>query len=255
MTNHPHDDLTFELLKTTYSYGKTSDRRVLFTKLVCDELKKRKNPVALDIGCGSGMGVGPTKQKYVELIKSNSTALLGIEPDESVQPNTDIYNEIYFTRFESAPLAESSVDVAFSHFVMEHVDAPNAFLEKLTKILKPGGVYIFITPNGKSYFVRIARLFKKLRLDEFVLSKIKTANDIDSYHYPVVYRFNTERAIRSISEKHGLSVEFAYYERHGARSYFPKSFQWAQRYFNKRRESSKQSDILLNLVCRITKPK
>lgn len=52
----------------------------------------------------------------------------------------------------SVCVPENSVDVAYSHQMMEHLHPEDAFeqLQNLYKVLRPGGVYVCITPNRLS---------------------------------------------------------------------------------------------------------
>lgn len=52
----------------------------------------------------------------------------------------------------SVPVPENSVDIAFSHQLMEHLHPDDAFeqLQNLYRALKPGGIYICVTPNRLS---------------------------------------------------------------------------------------------------------
>jgi len=248
----PHDNLTFEQLQDCYSYGRTSDRRVLFTKLVLDEIEKRTSPTVLEIGCGSGMGMGERAESFQNRIADSTEELWGLEPSDSiVNPRVDKIERVLF---EDARFPDRSVDVAYSHMVMEHVTSPVAFFENLNRVLKPGGVYLFLTPNGRSYFGRIGRLAHRIHIDEILLGLIKKRESIEEYHFPVAYKCNDEREIEELCRPFGLGAEFAYYERRGAASYFPRWAKPVQNYFCRRRENRTDPKILINLVCRVSKP-
>ena len=61
----------------------------------------------------------------------------------------------------SVPLPENSLDVAYSNQLMEHLHPDDALqqLENIWRALKPGGVYICITPNRISGPHDISRYF------------------------------------------------------------------------------------------------
>ena len=102
---------------------------------------------------------------------------------------------------------------------MEHVENPEAFMQSLFRCLKPGGVYYFVTPNGKHYFTRIARLLRQLHLSEFVLRMIRRPAEIEEYHYPVQYLFNDVESIGEIASRIGYCPpSFAFVEKIGART-------------------------------------
>ena len=252
MPDQPHDSLTFDELQNVYSFRKTSDRRQLFTKLVIDELKNRQQPTVLDIGCGSGMGVGPKKQGFVQRIKEHSGHLVGLEPDGSAT-DEDLFDELHVSLFEDAQLEPNSIDVCFSHFVMEHVEDPQRFLSKLHEVLSPGGVYLFITPNAASYFVKITSLLNWLKLDEGLLRWLKPESEVDDYHYPVFYRCNRDSEIAKMASQHGFQAEFGFYERNGSPGYFPGPLRPVLWGLNFKRKMIHNRKCLLNLVCRLQK--
>ena len=79
----------------------------------------------------------------------------------------------------SIPLEESSVDLAFSHQLMEHLHPEDAEeqLRNIYRVLRPGGIYICITPSRiygphdiSKYFDEQAR---GLHLKEYAYSDLK----------------------------------------------------------------------------------
>ncbi len=57
--------------------------------------------------------------------------------------------ELRLTDGSSIPLAGDSVDVAFSHQTMEHLHPEDALdqLREIRRVLRPGGVYVCVTPH------------------------------------------------------------------------------------------------------------
>ncbi len=249
-----HDQLTFDELKSVYSFGKTSDRRNLFVAMLIDQIQRQPpQPTVLDIGCGNGLGVGERKFEFIRKIKQHCGRLWGIEPDPTVVHQEGLFDRVETAMLEQSQLPDDSVDLAFSHYVMEHVEHPAAFFERLARLLKPGGVYFFITPNGNSYFVKIARLLHRMRFDEWLLYRLKSKAHVEDYHYPVCYLCNVPSQIESAIKPLGLRAEYAYYERNGAASYFPgplKPMLWT---LNGKRRLWQQPNCLINLVVKITK--
>src|SRR5207302_3760436 len=71
----------------------------------------------------------------------------------------------------------------------------------------------FITPNGLHYFAAIAGLLARIRVQERVLRRLRSAELIGRYHYPAVYRLNTPQRIRRMGKEAGFaSAEFRYCE-------------------------------------------
>ena len=105
---------------------------------------------------------------------------------------------------ETAQLPEDNFDVAYSSMVMEHLTDPEAFMKAICRCLKPGGVYLFVTPNGRNLVVRAGRGLRRIHLLEIVLRLVKGKQQVDEYHYPVQYRFNTPEVIDLITRRIGF---------------------------------------------------
>ncbi|MBI5220971.1 MAG: methyltransferase domain-containing protein [Candidatus Liptonbacteria bacterium] len=64
--------------------------------------------------------------------------------------NADIYHgDIYLDITKSLPFPAASVDRAYSHHLIEHVELQQfvAFLSELARVMKPGGSLHFVTPD------------------------------------------------------------------------------------------------------------
>lgn len=249
-----HDQLTFDQLKSSYSFGKTSDRRNLFTNMLIEQIRQSgPNPTVLDIGCGNGMGVGEHKFDFVRRVKQHAGQLWGIEPDPTVVHQPGLFDRIETATLEDCQLPDRSIDVAFSHCVMEHVEQPSAFFQRLERLLKPTGVYFFLTPNGNSYFVKIARLLHYWKSDEWMLNRLKDKKQVEDYHYPVCYLCNSPQQIEPIIRTLGMKAEYGYYERWGAASYFPGPLKPILWLLNAKRRWWRQPRCLINLVVKISR--
>lgn len=251
----PHDDLSFDELSRVYSFDQVSDRRRMLVRLLLKEAAARQEPVrALDIGCGDGISEErPVNGLYLGAVRQAVSELWGVEPDESVKPSP-LFDRFQYAVAESADLPESYFDLAYSYFVMEHVADVDAFFAAVYRCLKPGGTYLFVTPNGRHFFTRAASTLKRLKLDEAVL-RVLRRDMVDEYHYPVQYLCNTESAIDRHAARAGFQPpEYAYCEQFGMTSYFRGPLRpmlsflmWKRRTFHNRR-------ALLNMFVRLTKP-
>ena len=248
----PNDDLSFGELQQSYNFRNVSDRRRVFSNLIVNELKSKQNPVVLDIGCGCGMARENTWQWA---IKPHVGEYWGIEPDPGVKPAEGLFDHTQNALMETADLPDNSVDLAYSWMVMEHVADPEAFCGRLYKALKPGGSYFFSTPNIKHYFTFVARFLKQLRIDETVLGMIRKQDDLDEYHYPVQYKFNSQHAVGEVCQKVGFNKpEFIYVEVDGPRNYFPGPTKLMFHALAWKRTKIRQPEVLLTMIGRVTKP-
>jgi ubiquinone/menaquinone biosynthesis C-methylase UbiE len=100
-----------------------------------------------DIGAGEGF--------FSQLLGEHVRTTLGLQPSDVITAS-DIFPEYfryYAIRCEKIspdgrlPYADSSIDIACSLEVVEHVEDQFAFARELYRILKPGGLAIISTPN------------------------------------------------------------------------------------------------------------
>jgi SAM-dependent methyltransferase len=76
------------------------------------------------------------------------------------------------------PVKENSIDIVYSHQLMEHLHPDDAFeqLENIYKALAPGGIYICITPNRLSGPHDISRFFDDIatcfHLKEYTVTEL-----------------------------------------------------------------------------------
>jgi SAM-dependent methyltransferase len=249
----PHDGLPFEELRRSYNFENVSARGLVLTRLIIDALQDRRvePPVrAVDIGCGRGIELNPD---YQWAIREHVDEYWGIEPDPAIASPQGMFDEYRNASLESADLPERHFDVAYSFMVMEHLADPEAFMRIVHRALKPGGVYLFATPNGRHYFTRIASALRRLRLDEPVL-QLTVGRESAEYHYPVQYRFNRTRRIRQAAAKLGFAPpEFAFIEVRGPVEYFPKPLRFVYHGLRAKRRLKRNPESLITMLCQMTK--
>jgi len=250
-----HDDLSFEELESRYNFLKTADRRGVLARLILKEIRRIRGegdgPVrALDIGCGDGIGCEPG---YTRAIGAHVDDFWGLEPDPDMLPPEGVFDQFQHALMETAELPEGAFDIAYSFMVMEHVADPDAFLQAVSRCLKPGGVYIFMTPNAWHYFTMTASTLNFLKVDEIVL-RILRRSEIDSYHYPVQYKCNSGKRLRAQASRAGFSqTGIAYLEAEGPRPYMRGPLRLPFHALRLKRRIIKQKSALITLTGRMVK--
>ena len=255
-----HEDLAFEELATLYNFGPEliHDRRVMYVRLLIKESLKYTSPVRmLDIGCGNGISANQaTSAKLLRALRAHVDELWGIEPDETIQPEHGIFTKLQHATLENADLPENYFELAHSFMVIEHVAEPKAFLAALFRVLKPGGSIIFMTPNAKHLVVQLAKLLHHCHMDEWVLRLVRGQQGVDSYHYPVQYKLNSTRRIDKLALEVGFEKpQYVFTEGLGAPAYFPGPLRPIHWLLRAKRTLWKNPEVLIELTCRMTKPK
>jgi SAM-dependent methyltransferase len=88
--------------------------------------------------------------------------------------------------------------------VVEHLAKPERQFAEIARILKPGGRFLFHTPNGTGYPTLMARMFPDaIRSLGARLVEQRRGED----RFPTFYRANTPSQIDAIASKAGLVVE------------------------------------------------
>ncbi len=181
------------------------------------------NAVALDIGCGRGVA---RQAEPIQRIAAKCKVLWGVEPDTSIM-HAPCFEKVWQTTLEDADIPDSSVDLAFSYFVIEHIVSPDAFAEKLHRILKPGGIFVAATVNAKCLFARTANVCRALHIDELVLRISHGNAKTDDYHYPTTYKMNSSSDYeRLLQSGNWASIELDFLENDEWFYYFPSGFRW-----------------------------
>src|SRR5580700_2883120 len=109
----------------------------------------------LDLGCGHQMFASWMMSEERELAQ-RSKRLIGIDLDWEGLKNNPTVSAKIFGNLERLPFQSGSFDVATANMVVEHLANPDAVLREVHRVLKPGGLFIFHTPNVRSAMMRVA---------------------------------------------------------------------------------------------------
>ena len=172
-------------------------RARVFHELVLRDIKAWPEPTVLDIGCGKGFDGDP---KLAVTLASHSKKYLGVEPDESVVLQR-IFSHVYHAMFEQAEIDAESIDIAFCVMVLEHIKEPKSFIEKLHRVLRPGGVFWGFTVDTRHWFPLVSTVADRLRVKELYLRLTRGERGVDRYeNYPVYYRMNNPNDVLPLTK-------------------------------------------------------
>src|ERR1700720_3304351 len=152
----------------------------------------------LDLGCGRG-GV-------VELFWRDVKLAAGIDPDvRSLAGHRAQGMPILGAVGEHLPFAADSFALVVSVWVLEHLRKPPAVFKEASRLLRPGGHFVFLTPNLRNPLLMLNRIGKALPLVQTrLVSRFYGRREADTF--PVQYRANTVRTLYELAAAAGLEV-------------------------------------------------
>ncbi|HVS10503.1 MAG TPA: glycosyltransferase [Planctomycetota bacterium] len=148
----------------------------------------------LDLGAGAG--IVPQMD-----FRGRAARVCGVDPDPRVRENPHL-DEGRIGLGDAIPYPDRSFDVVVADNVLEHLDEPEVVLREVSRLLRPGGVFLAKTPNARHYMPLIARMTPH-RFHRRI-NRLRGRAEVDTF--PTRYRANTPARIRSLARAAGLEV-------------------------------------------------
>jgi SAM-dependent methyltransferase len=128
----------------------------------------------------------------------------GLDPDPQVRQNDALATAAVLdgTRF---PFPDTSFDTCVSNYVMEHIANPATHLREVARVLRPGGTYIFRTPNLYHYVTLVARTTPHW-FHVLVANRMRNISTDAHDPYPTVYQCNSRGRIKELAREGGFEV-------------------------------------------------
>ena len=151
--------------------------------------------VVLDLGAGAGI---------VEEMnfRGNAARMCGIDLDPRVATNP-MLDEGKISDASEIPYTDETFDVVFADNVMEHLADPVTVFQEVYRVLRPGGILLFKTPNKTHYMPLIARLTPH-RFHQYI-NKLRGREEADTF--PTLYRVNSRTQVNNLAQSTGFEVK------------------------------------------------
>jgi ubiquinone/menaquinone biosynthesis C-methylase UbiE len=155
----------------------------------------------LEVGCGHRLLPKEREKEETDLVR-RCKQIVGIDADMlSLQKQKTIPLRVRGD-VTWLPFADESFELVTANMVVEHLDKPAAQFAEVKRVLKPGGHFIFHTPNSHGYFSLMRRLvptWLNQKLAKFADGR--AAEDI----FPVQYKANTRKEIEELAREVGFT--------------------------------------------------
>ena len=156
----------------------------------------------LDLGCGHQLFPAWLGADESELVR-RAHSVTGIDLDlPSLKKNAALRDRVW-GNLEQLPFRDSAFTLVTANMVMEHVADPAALLREVHRVLRPGGKFLFHTPNYNSPAIRVASLTPD-GLKKRIILMLEGRREEDVF--PTHYRINTARAIEALARETGFSI-------------------------------------------------
>lgn len=170
----------------------------LYAALVRQHL--RPDSRVLDLGCGRG--------GLVEQLADDGfppAQVVGVDPDWLSLHE----HRLQMPRVQSysypLPFASGRFDLAFSSWLLEHLPHPAGDFAEIGRVLRSGGVFIFVTPNRLHPLAALNRFFGRLgRWQGRLVERVYGRAGADTF--PTFYRANSRADLEQLAQGAGLRL-------------------------------------------------
>ncbi len=159
-------------------------------------------PVWLDLGCGHQVFASWMDREERKVV-GQARLVAGMDYDvPSLRSHKTIHMRLAgdVTRL---PFPDATFDLVSANMVIEHLNDPAAALLEIRRVLKPGGAFVFHTPNYWNFWVLLGGIAPDfLKLPAIRMLEGRKAVDV----FPTRYRMNTGAAITNLARAAGFDV-------------------------------------------------
>jgi ubiquinone/menaquinone biosynthesis C-methylase UbiE len=156
----------------------------------------------LDLGCGRQILPEWRFKEEGDLV-NKCRVLVGIDSDfPSLKQNKSLVNKLRGD-ISNLPFKKDSFNLLTANMVVEHLKTPNVIFKEINRVLKPGGIFIFHTPNALSYLGILGKLIPNILKNKitFFLEGRRKKDVFRTY-----YKVNTKGNIIRLAKETGFQI-------------------------------------------------
>jgi SAM-dependent methyltransferase len=171
------------------------------TEFYADLVRSKLEPSSrvLDLGCGRG--------GLVEQLEHPLNQVFGVDADVASLQEHRLAGKLSLTAALShnLPFPDESFEVVFASWVLEHLAEPERVMVEIGRVLRPGGLFIFITPNKRHPLVALNSLINRFSNFQDELVRLFYGR-VSADTFPAYYRANTSTEIRQMAAEAGMAL-------------------------------------------------
>ena len=156
----------------------------------------------LDVGCGHRVLPEWRTQAEMELV-ARAGRVAGVDPDASAIGKHRSLRDVQCASAEKLPFEKASFDLVTANMVVEHLADPPGCIGEVRRVLAPGGLFIFHTPNALGHSTLLARLLPDV-VKQFGAKLLDGRPSDDVYR--TFYRLNSAPRVNKLAADQGWEV-------------------------------------------------
>ena len=156
----------------------------------------------LDLGCGHQL-LPPWRLDQERALVQRAELFVGLDHQYDALKKHDTIRHKIHGNISQLPFKSKCFDIVTSNMVFEHLREPRAQLQEVSRVLKPGGLLIFHTPNVFGYGTLIARVIpKSIKARLCYMLDGRKEEDV----FPTYYKINSTRSIKRVAQSLGFET-------------------------------------------------
>lgn len=156
----------------------------------------------LDLGCGRRL-LPPWRQAEEAVLLRRAGLFVGTDLDLDSLKDNKVAQLRIMADAGQLPFRRESFNLVSANMVVEHLATPDRQLIEISRVVRPGGRIIFITPNADGFPTLLTRWFPDvLKRWGARLLEGRAGQDV----FPAFYRLNTVEAVTRLAAQSGLRI-------------------------------------------------
>lgn len=156
----------------------------------------------LDIGCGH-QALPPWRLEAERELVARSGLVVGVDPDHASLLEHATIRLRTSASASDLPFPDGTFDLVTANMVVEHLAHPEAQFGEVSRVLRNGGLFLFHTPNARSYTTILARIIPS-GVKKRLVGWLEDRREEDLF--PTHYRANTGGRLRDLARSTGFEV-------------------------------------------------